>query len=331
MRPLVHLLALCLALVAASVRAEPLTLKIAANVPTGSLWHAELKRLATQWKDMTGGEVTLIIYVAGAMGDEADIVKKLRNGQLHGAALSSEGLHAIAPDAVALDLPMLFTNNTEYDAVAAKVLPLVDVEFTAKGFVPLAWTHVGWLHLFSTTARPSLATASASKLWVPSFDSALEQALKAASFRPVLLPYIDIQPSLVTGLIDAVPATPVIALALRLHDKARFMLDLPLASQSAALIFSKDVWDKVPPAYKTKLQEAARTTLTRMTSQARANAAAAVTKMKSQAMTVTAPEDVVQWSTAATALRVAMRGKWIPESTFDAVTQALAALRAPKP
>lgn len=263
MRTLIAPLLVALCALVAPARAEPMTIKIATIAPTGSMWHNELKKLGAMWKDPSGGVIKLTIYAGGAMGDEGDIIKKMRIGQLQGGALTSEGLHTITPETVALDLPLQLANDTEYDAVAAKINPLVDAALAAKGFEPLGWTQVGWLQLFSKTARPTRAEARKAKLWCPMGDPALEAMLKQAGFRPEMTKSTDIVPSLTTGLIDAVPTVPAAALALNLHVVAKHITDLRLASLSAALVINKATWDQVPAALRPKLLDSARTVLRR--------------------------------------------------------------------
>jgi len=328
MRTVLLSLVTALCALTSSVSAAPVPIKLAANVPTGSMWHNELKKLGALWKDLSGGEVTLTLYVGNVMGDEDDISKKLRIGQLQGAVLTSFSLRSIHSDAVALDLPLQLLNNTEYDAVAAKLSPTLDAKLAEKGFVSLGWTHVGWSHLFSTVARPTLTAARGSKLWSPQGVPEIQATWQAAGFKPVTLSALDIVPSLTTGMIDAVSSVPLIALGYRYHEKAKFMLDLPLWSQSAALVIDKKSWDQIPADLRAKLADSARLVLGRMTTQARAQAASALTQMKAQGLTPVTPTAPSEWTSAAETLTPTIRGKWLTVETFDAVKQAITDYRA---
>lgn len=65
-----------------------------------------------------------------------------------------------------------------------------------------------------------------------------------------------------------------------------------------------------------------------MTTQARALTSTIVTKLKSLGVQVVPVTDAPAWSTAADALAPAIRGKWLPEATYDAVKQAIRDHRA---
>ena len=90
----------------AAVAAAPL--KLASLAPEGSPWHDLLVDIAQGWKLASGGRIAVRIYAGGVAGDEADMIRKLRIGQLQLAALTSVGLSEIAPEIEALQIPMVF-------------------------------------------------------------------------------------------------------------------------------------------------------------------------------------------------------------------------------
>src|SRR6266849_3654839 len=85
------------ALVPGVGRAEE-KIKLGTLAPSGSTWHTLLKEMGQKWGEASGGKVKLIIYPGGVVGNEGDMVKKTRIGQLQAAALTTIGLHDIAPD-----------------------------------------------------------------------------------------------------------------------------------------------------------------------------------------------------------------------------------------
>ena len=65
------------------------TLKIATLSPEGTGWMIELRKAAKNIRQRTNDEVKLKIYPGGVMGDDKAVLRKLRVGQLHGAAMTS--------------------------------------------------------------------------------------------------------------------------------------------------------------------------------------------------------------------------------------------------
>ena len=66
--------------------AHATTLKIATLSPEGTAWMKMLRQAASNIEQRTNGSVKLKIYPGGVMGDDKAVLRKLRVGQLHGAA-----------------------------------------------------------------------------------------------------------------------------------------------------------------------------------------------------------------------------------------------------
>ena len=89
------LAAAALAASAAVAGAQPNVVKLASLVPDGSVWHKILQGTGSEWSAATAGRVTLRIYPGGVAGDEPDMVRKMRIGQIQASALTVTGLAAI--------------------------------------------------------------------------------------------------------------------------------------------------------------------------------------------------------------------------------------------
>ncbi len=53
-------------------------IKLATVVPEGSVWDRNLKQMAEEWKQATGGRVTVTVFGGGSQGDEATVLRKMR-------------------------------------------------------------------------------------------------------------------------------------------------------------------------------------------------------------------------------------------------------------
>ena len=79
-----------------------LVIKLGTVAPEGSPWHDAMLETAQRWKELSGGRVTVRIYAGGVAGDEKDMLRKIRIGQLHATALTSSTLIDIIPDIEAI-------------------------------------------------------------------------------------------------------------------------------------------------------------------------------------------------------------------------------------
>src|SRR3954447_8586160 len=98
---------------AAPLMAQP-TLRLATLAPKGSTFHQELVAMGQTWAKAPGGGVKLTIYTDGSQGGEADMVRRLRGGQLQAALLTVAGLTEIDDSVAALqNMPMMFHDAGE--------------------------------------------------------------------------------------------------------------------------------------------------------------------------------------------------------------------------
>ena len=78
-------------------RAQTTVVKLATLVPEGSVWDKALRDMGAEWTSSTQGRVSLRVYPGGVAGDEPDVVRKMRIGQLQAAAITTAGLASIDP------------------------------------------------------------------------------------------------------------------------------------------------------------------------------------------------------------------------------------------
>jgi TRAP-type transport system periplasmic protein len=120
------------------------TLKFGTLLPQNSPWGRALKKWASLVASDTSDDLQIDFQWNGQAGDEALMVQKIRVGQLDGAVLSSMGLAQTGvTDALIFQLPGLFRDAHQVDAVRAAVAPDLDKEFIAQGFVVLGWGDAG--------------------------------------------------------------------------------------------------------------------------------------------------------------------------------------------
>lgn len=127
-------------LLAATSPCFALTIKLGTLVPRGSPWELSLKHLAAEWKDISKGEVVLKIYPGGIAGDEQDMIRKMRIGQLDAAGVTVGGLIDIYPEIMVLTLPLLIRNEEEYIHVFEEMKQPFEEELNRRGFhaIPLS-------------------------------------------------------------------------------------------------------------------------------------------------------------------------------------------------
>src|SRR4051794_10703447 len=76
-------------LTAASEAADPtIRVRMSTLAPKGTTVHQALLAMGEKWRQAPGGGVALTVYTDGSMGDEPDMVRRIRVGQLHAGTLT---------------------------------------------------------------------------------------------------------------------------------------------------------------------------------------------------------------------------------------------------
>lgn len=301
-------------LLAAPVHARTLTIKLGTLAPEGSSFHRLIRDMAEGWQEASGGRIRVRIYPGGVAGDDPDMVRKMRVGQLQAAALSGAGLYAIAPEVQALQMPMMLASHEELDYVRDRVAPRLEARIEAQGFKVLAWGDAGWVHFFAQRPVVRPQDLRPLRLFVWSGDSAYVEAWKEAGYRPVALPATEIHTGLQSGLIHAVPTTPLAALAFQWFGLAPHMTALRWAPLLGAVVITADAWGRVPDDLKPLLLRSAREAGARLRRESRQLGDDAVEVMKRHGLVVhpVPPEARLEWEESARAGYARIVGGVVP-------------------
>jgi TRAP-type transport system periplasmic protein len=220
-------------------------IRIATLAPAGSPWMQVLNKAQAEIKDKTGGRVSIKYYEGGQQGDERDFVRKIKLGQLDGAAITSIGLAMIDESIRVLELPMLFQSTEEADYVMDKMWPYFQKKFEKKGFKLNERGEVGWVYFLSKAKVESLADLRGQKLWMWGDDALVAAMFKKLGLNGIPLGAPEVDPALTSGKINACYGSPVAAVALQWYTKVKYMSSMPMSFGIGATVVSLDTLKKV--------------------------------------------------------------------------------------
>ena len=201
----------------------------------------------TDWAAGTQNRVTLRVYPGGVAGDEPDLVRKMRIGQLQAAAVTTAGLANIDPAFNVFNIPMFFTSYPELYATLTKLEPILRQRLEEKGFVLLSWGHGGWVYFFTKAPVNSVEGLRKTKMFVWAGDDRMVALWKSQGFNPVPLAATDIMSSLQTGMIDSYPTTPLLGLTLQWYRQTPNMVGMGMAPLVGELVMTKTAWPRSRP------------------------------------------------------------------------------------
>jgi len=273
--------------------AEEFLIKFATLAPEGSTWMNRMRNLEKAIKDKSKGQVGFRVYAGGVAGDELDVLKKIRIGQIHCAGFSGVGFGQILPAVRVLDLPFLFRDYQEIDLVHKDLQGSFADQFHEKGFEFLAWAEVGNVHLFSQSPIAKVSDMARLKVWAWTGDPVAKETFSAMGTNPILLAIADVTTALNTGMIDTVYAPPLGALALQWNLYTKFMTSLPLAHSTGAVLISKSTYDKIPVDLQKMIKEEFQRAMNTLTLELRAQTEeSAVVMQKSGIKVLPMPNEV---------------------------------------
>lgn len=225
--------------------AGAVTLKIATVVPEGTTLMNALHAADKEIRQATDGRVKLKIYPGGVMGSDATVLKKIKIGQLHGAAFTAGGISAVYRDFQVMSLPLLFKDYREVDAIRERIDPMIMRGLDEKGFIAVQVMEVGFAYLMSSSRITALEQLRRQKTWIPSNDPIGQAVFQVIGATPTPLPLQDVLTGLQSGLIDTYFNSPVATLALQWFTRVRYLMDSPLVYTYGVLAFSKKAFKRI--------------------------------------------------------------------------------------
>ena len=231
------------------------TIKLATIVPEGSDWMNSMRAGAKEIGERTEGRVKFKFYGGGVQGNDKQVLRKMRIGQLHGGAFTSNVLLEFQKDSVLYTMPMLFNNIEEVkfarDRMDDKLRDLLE----QAGYVNFGFAGGGFAHIMSIRSIANLEDLNGLKVWIPEGDRISYEAAKALGVSPVILPLTDVMTGLQTELIDTIMSPPAATIILQWNTKVSYITELPLSYIFAMLIIEKKYFDRIQPADQAVVRE----------------------------------------------------------------------------
>jgi TRAP-type C4-dicarboxylate transport system substrate-binding protein len=311
----------------AAAFAQPPRIRLGTLAPRGTVYHQVLVEMGEAWRRAEGAGAAFTVFPDGSQGSEADMVRRMRIGQLNAVLVSVIGLTEIDASASVLQkMPLMFRSWEDVDAVGRRVRPLIEKRFLDKGFVVLFWVEAGWVRFFSREAALSPSDFKRLKIFAWGGDPEQIALMKALGYQPVMLETADILPSLQTGLINTVPVTAQWALATQVDAIAPNMLDIHWVPIVGAAVITRAAWEGLSEAGRKALRDSAVQAAERLRALRDSADRDAVEAMRKRGLHVHAltPELEAEWRALAESVYPKIRGAMVPVDVFDAARAALA-------
>ncbi|HTY36125.1 MAG TPA: TRAP transporter substrate-binding protein DctP [Bacteroidota bacterium] len=309
--------------------AQQYTIKFATIAPEGSTWMNVMKEYDAAIRKESGGRMGFKIYATGVQGDEKTVLRKIRVGQLHSGGFTGVGMGEIAPKVRILDSPFLVRSDDEMDMLYKEFGSDFEQAFEEGGYVLLGWAEVGFVHVFTSSPIRKRDDLKGIKMWTWEGDPIAETAFRTLGINPIPLSVTDVNTSLQTGLIDAFYTTPYAAIALQWYTRVKYMIDVPLADASGAVLISKKYYDQLPKDLQEILLRNGRSYISKLTQMSRKDNKDALVELTKRGITILPAndKDVLEYVDVGNRSRRALVGKLYSEDFLNKVEKAVAEYR----
>jgi TRAP-type C4-dicarboxylate transport system substrate-binding protein len=307
----------------------PLKLKIATLAPEGSAWMRAFNAMREEIVQATGGQVQFKAYPGGVLGEEKDVLYKIKVGQVDGAGFMGFGVSRVCPDAEAMGQLMAFRSYEEVDAAFESLRPRLEAQCRANGYLALGWTEVGFSYLYSVAPVRTIEELRAAKPWVLPGGGLIAEFFSEAGISGIPIPIGDVLTALQTGLIKTVFSPPLAAVATQWFTRIKYRTDAKLLYSMGGLFVSEKSWSRIPEAHRAAILKIADRQMTQLKLSVRKSDAEALDVMAKNGITSVTPppEALAEFQRIGGNVTKRMQGKTFSPEAHEIVTRRVAEMR----
>lgn len=226
-------------------------IRVATLAPRNSSFMREFKRLDKRLRKQTNGAVRFKLYASGVAGDEKDVLRKMRTGQLDAAMITSDGLGLILPEVNVLRAPGVVTNYKQLEAVQNVMLPEFNKSFEKKGIKLIAWGEAGEYRLFSREPVSQPSDIRKMRPWLWPSSPIMKETWRAIGATPVPLGMGEVYGAVQTRMVDLVESTAIAYVALQWHTTdLAYVTEETSGVLVGAWVMNKKSFDALEPAWQ---------------------------------------------------------------------------------
>jgi TRAP-type C4-dicarboxylate transport system substrate-binding protein len=225
----------------------PIVIRYASLAPPSSAFGKILKAWGRTFKKETEGRAELRFYTGGSQGDERDFIRKIRAGQIDSAGITTTGMGMVVRPILVLTAPGLITEMDQLIHVRTELRSRFEEMFRESGFELLTWGDGGKNRIFSVNpfARPS--DLKSGRPWAWKDDPVFAGFLGVIGANPVRVGANEVYGGLQTRMIDTVPSSCIMAVAIQWYTKLNYMAKQNFNILIGGSIIKKEVFDQLTP------------------------------------------------------------------------------------
>ncbi|MEW5735513.1 MAG: TRAP transporter substrate-binding protein DctP [Thermodesulfobacteriota bacterium] len=224
--------------------------KIGTMAPNGVGYSNQIKRYVLPLIDLISeGEVHVKVYWGGLMGDDADIIRKMRFGHLNGAGLSGQGATILCPEMAVLELPFLFTDYDEVDYIEKVMHPVFSNYMEKSGVFLYTMLDQDFDQIYSVNSPLAKVSDFSKARFLTWYGPLEEELLKALGCSPIPVSGTHIAPAINDKIADAAIAPAIFVVGSQLFTTIRYVNPVKIRYSPAVVVLRLDDWKALPERY----------------------------------------------------------------------------------
>jgi len=225
----------------------PIVIRYASLAPPSSAFGKILKAWGRTFKKETEGRAELRFYTGGSQGDERDFIRKIRAGQIDAAGITTTGLGMVVRPILVLTAPGLITEMEQLYHVRTALRGRFEEMFQKAGFELLTWGDGGKNRLFSAKPFAKPSDLKSMRPWAWKDDPVFAGYLGVIGANPVRVGANEVYGGLQTRMIDTVPSSCIMAVAIQWYTKLNYMAKQNLNVLVGGSIVKHEVFARLTP------------------------------------------------------------------------------------
>ncbi|MDY7017202.1 MAG: TRAP transporter substrate-binding protein DctP [Nitrospirota bacterium] len=238
----------CLALFSpgpALAQEETYEIKVATLAPEGTDWIDVANMIKRYMEEKSSGRVKVLIYAGGVMGDDPDVIRKMRLGQVQLAGFSGHGTHLCAPEMALMELPYIVDTEAKVDALYKQMNQEFKGFFAKHGFRLLYLVREGYNQLYTQIPIRTLEDMKKIKphMWTGKVE---ELTFNALGSRPQAIGAVESVPAMRAGIINAHFSPALWELGTQLFTIDKYINFPTMRYHPASLVVAEKAWQRYP-------------------------------------------------------------------------------------
>lgn len=274
-------------------------IKVATVFPKSSSWGKILQTWAQAVNEKSSGNLELQIFYNCTQGDEADIIKKIKFGQLDGGVLSSVGLSNIYKPILALQMPGVFKDWVNLDKTRNALRPEFEKGLKDAGFTNIGWFDIGKIRIFSKGFDVKTPDDIKGKKPFQWKDDNLQPLFyqTIGGVAPVTMNTPEVLPALNTGRINLLATPGIFAEQMQWTTNLDRVSTVADAFSVGGILIPSKRLDGMPEDLKLIFLQTANMAANAMTKKIRIDDDAAYTRLMLKKLTYTrTPDEQTKWN-----------------------------------